>query len=589
MAVLIPVGLAWMISSASSQARQGLISWLIGAVIVEILSFSRGGLLSLAASLPTFAALVILGSADWRERAAGALRDRRVQAGLASAALFALLLAFLWARQTGLGGHRAGDQARFDLWQSAWQIGVHDPLTGAGLGNFGRAMRPYRDPIWTRDGYTSPHNVPLLIWAEEGILGMLALLACIGALFWTAYRRWRTAAGADRMRTAGCIAALVGFSVHNLFDTFVNTTPVMLPVFVIVAYIVCPFEGLLSARSQQWIPRFALAALVAGLFGWLVSDLAQIHFSQAIRLMDSGQLLAALEQIDRSRQLDPSMGLYAAQRAQILGRLASEDDRYVEGALHAYEEALRFEQTYDLLHANYAGLLAHSGDLENALVHMRRAEAIQPRVAQYDFWIGHYAERLGQDEAARNAYLESLNDNWSSAISPYWETSALRSEVRDAFLAEQGLDRLSVDEMAAIPAYCWPHVPPADADHDWTVELQCGGLYDLLISDDGEDAVRSASFALGNNPADGPAYALRAEGYLRLVDLASAEQDARTAVFLGDRRGYYVLGQIAEAQPDFEAAEEYYLLGAPPVTQSQEWDVVYMDGEVALSILPLRG
>lgn len=586
MAVLIPVGLAWMISSGSTTTRRGLFLWLIGAVIVEILSFSRGGLVSLAVSLPAFFVLLGIGSTSWRTRIFNAIHDRRVQIGLGMAGALALLLLLLWARQTNLGGHGAGDKARFDLWQAAWQIGLDDPVTGAGPYGFGRAMRPYIDPRTTRDGYTTPHNIPLLIWSEQGLPGVLALLAMVGAFFWTAYQRWRGAVGTEHIRVAGCLAAMLGFTVHNLFDTFIGVTPVMVVVMGLIAYLVAPLGSAINPapRRARWAVAGVLLTLLLAQAGWIISGLAQSHFARAIGLMDRGHLAAALQEIDQARRLDPALGLYTAQRAQILGRLAAEDPSYIPSALRAYEATLSFDESYDLIHANYAGLLAHTGDFKSALVHMQRAAEIKPQVARYHLWLGRYAEELRQEDTARAAYREALTEEMSLTDSRYWAASTLRVETRDRFLQEQKLDVIPLRQLSELSPICWPYVPAQQLQQNWSLELRCGSEYALRLAGKNADVIGALDEAMDGA---GSAYALRAEAYLAAGQFAAAERDARTALFLEEQRAYYLLGQIAEAAANFEAAETFYLQGSPLLSQSQDWDVAVYGRRGSLSVLPL--
>jgi tetratricopeptide (TPR) repeat protein len=91
-----------------------------------------------------------------------------------------------------------------------------------------------------------------------------------------------------------------------------------------------------------------------------------------------------------------------------------------------------------------------------------------------------------------------------------------------------------------------------------------------------EIALHALDHALELDDALSQAYALRAEAYLLAGDEESAERDARTAVFLSGlhgRRGYYVLGQLAEARGDLEAAARNYERAGPVQILEQNWDV----------------
>jgi hypothetical protein len=81
-------------------------------------------------------------------------------------------------------------------------------------------------------------------------------------------------------------------------------------------------------------------------------------------------------------------------------------------------------------------------------------------------------------------------------------------------------------------------------------------------------------------------YRLRGEVRCRLGEIAAAEKDARTAVFLGDPRGYYTLGEIEQVRDDLSAAIGYYLAGMPQLHRFQGWDVAVYGRRGALGLLP---
>lgn len=578
LAMLIPVGLAWAIATRSKDTRQGLLLWLVGTFAVEMLSFSRGGLVSLAVSLPV---LVLLGLPDWRGRLRNALRSWRVRAGLAGLVLVVVFFAYGWTRQN-LAGHRSGDAVRRDLWRSAWEIGLSDPLTGTGPGSYGRARRTFRDPEVGRDHLVTPHSVPLLVWSQTGLPGILTLTWLIGAAAWAGYRRWRDATGPDRVRIAGVCAGLLGFATHNLFDTLL-ATPSLLPVLALTAYLVTPQD--LTRRPaasslRRLAPGMALTLVLLCAVGWSVSDRAQIHFDRALRLYRSGDLQGALTAIELARRIDPTMGFYAAQRAQFLGELTAQDPAYLPEALAAYHAMLAREDTYDLIHANYAALLAEAGDLGAARHEMAQAARIRPTDARYWIWAGAFAEADGDTTAALAAYLQALERAEEWATSGYWETTPLRAQARATFLEANELDRFSLDDLAAIPADCWPVILKEKDDP------LCAGQVVLRLDDDPQTALRWFNTVLSADRDNATAYALRAETHLALGDIQAAEQDAQIARFLGEQSAYTVLGDIAAARSDLDAAIEAYSNGGPLIVLWQGWDVAVYGRQGSLSIFP---
>lgn len=592
MAMLIPVGLAWAVHTRSRDTRRALILWLAGAVVIEGLSFSRGGLLSLAVSLPTLATLLALGRPAWRLRIAALLHDWRVIAAGVILVGVAAFVAIGWTTQSAVG-HQSGDRQRLDLWRSAWQIGLADPLSGAGPYGFGRELRTVRDPLATADHMTTPHNAVLLVWSDAGLPGVLALAGVAAALLWAAYRRWRASGEGERAHLAGALAGLAGFAAHNMVDNF-PVTPVLLPALALAAFVVYPRQpgaGRTAVRRAVALGALALVMVSAG--GWALSDIAQLSFERSIRLADAGRTGEALSAIRAARRLDPVLGMYAAQEATTLGLLAAEDSAYLDPALASHREMLdRYEGTYDLIRANYAMLLTLDGDMEEARRQMETAARIQPRQPRYALWSGVLSETLGDLAQARTWYIAALEygPDWIGA--PFWEISEVRREARAAYLEQHDLSGAPVEELAGLAPLCWPTdvLPQYFRGRQRTAaEIDaCAGQRIWRVDASAPAALDALESAIAADPGLAAAYAERASVLLSEGDLTGAERDARTAVFLGDAQGgYTVLGYIAERQGDVQAAEAAYLSGGPVEVQLQGWDVAVYYRKGSLRLLPI--
>jgi O-antigen ligase len=83
---------------------------------------------------------------------------------------------------------------RWEIWQVAWRVFVSAPVTGAGIGEFaGAAFRSGLAPGSTQYGnqvWTSPHNLPLQLLAETGIVGTFLVLASLGSWCWQIGRQY---------------------------------------------------------------------------------------------------------------------------------------------------------------------------------------------------------------------------------------------------------------------------------------------------------------------------------------------------------------------------------------------------------------
>lgn len=230
----LPIALALSIFGRDPRMR-----WVSGAASVLMLfalylSDSRGALLGLVG------ALVILAAVGWRV-------ERRVGAGLL---IGAPLVALAWfthiiprrIEDKLLAQFRVNDvsltaqlnDANFSTIErlAHWVAGIRmfraHPLLGVGAGNYGAAYQTYKVPGWD-ESLTHAHNYYINAAAETGALGLLALLAVIGAAIWVAWSAtratdWRRGgrgalAGANaRALAIGCAAVVVALCIHNLTD-----------------------------------------------------------------------------------------------------------------------------------------------------------------------------------------------------------------------------------------------------------------------------------------------------------------------------------------------------------------------------------
>ena len=124
---------------------------------------------------------------------------------------------------------------RLAHWQAAENMIVAHPFFGVGFGNYGAAYDQYRTVNWPI-ALGHAHNYYLNIWAETGIVGLLAYLLLWGMAFYQAiktfYRRSATApplghgtcriTGSTSLLLAavaiGMLGAWVQLSVHELVD-----------------------------------------------------------------------------------------------------------------------------------------------------------------------------------------------------------------------------------------------------------------------------------------------------------------------------------------------------------------------------------
>jgi O-antigen ligase len=203
-------------SARDALAKLGLVATMIGLAAALAATESRGGLV--AALVATVVALVLAREHRAQTAALGVL-------AVAGMTMFLLLSPATWHRMTTFD---AGGAGRSDLWRVATRMASDHPLVGVGARGFAHESKNYvlRPGTLTAvdkivDRPAVPHSIYLQQLAETGVVGLLALLAALGACLaaaLSAARRFR--ASGDRAMAALAVAtavAIVGMLTAGIF------------------------------------------------------------------------------------------------------------------------------------------------------------------------------------------------------------------------------------------------------------------------------------------------------------------------------------------------------------------------------------
>jgi tetratricopeptide (TPR) repeat protein len=398
--VLIP---AWALAGLIEPTwlrRMVRIGLLLVGIPLVILSGSRSAWLAIAAGL----AIGVLPWA-WRQRhrvewpprltARGALLA--LGALVVTAAALLLVLPRLTAVTSLL--------YRGALWRDTLAAWSSDPLLGIGPG-----FMPYARQAAAAD-FSFPvrqphsHNLPLGVLGDAGIVGLLAALVVIGVLALVAGPwRSRTPVG----RTAAVV--LVGLGIGGLFEDLT-----FLPGFDLLAILLVAV-AMTDAGAVRWAPirfgpRWRLPAVVAGsasiaivLIGaMVVADAGAIAYrfgtdrAQHADWGGSATWLARAVQIDPWHPAGPRALAVAADAAGL-----------PESAREAAGQATVLNPGDATAWTNLALLCEADGDLSCARVASRRAAATGRYLAPDLLNAAVLLDRLGETDAADDAYRLSL-------------------------------------------------------------------------------------------------------------------------------------------------------------------------------------
>jgi putative inorganic carbon (HCO3(-)) transporter len=589
LSLLIPPAIAMAIRTRKRDMRLGWLLLIGAALLVQVLTRSRGGLLGLLVAGAVAAAASLV---TYRDRAL-ALWRRLAQSRLfwvgppLSAALIAVLAVTLLPRYIDRPENLFG---RIELWKCAVQTVGLSPLLGVGTGGFGLAWRSCAQTSSLKlDLYTTAHNLYLNLAAESGILGMVAFSLLAAKVVSRARLRWESSQDRfDRVEAIAIAASLAGYAVNMLFDTL-PATPLVLPVLFLVAWLVAPLsQGDSPSRWAKSAVGLSLVAVLVYLGGLLWADYAQWHFQHGIAAARRGDHAQALESLKKAQALDPALTLYGFQRAFYLGQLADGDPAgYLVPAIAAQELALQAEDTSSIQLANLAALRWQRGDRDEATAVMERAlERIPDEPA---LWLnyGLMSEVVGHTEQALDAYARALDKEPQWASSGFWVETSFRS---------QSFDQIILRAVAR----------DASAAELW------------LAAGDYERALESATA-----PREADEFAVRGRAYLELgaldrswldleqarqlcprctevyVDRAliswheghpqDAEREARTALFISPNdgaRAHQVLAWIALDRGDVDAAIDHLQRAVPPQIGDYNWQAVLYNRRGDLGLLP---
>ncbi len=573
-----------------SRERPALWLWLVLMLPVQILTFSRAGVLALAVSLGlTALGWLFIGGQPrfsftpfWRQWT----MFQRL-AGLA-AGLLLLGLGLFWL-QSSFAGRVGSTEFRLVLWNVALTVFQQQPLTGVGPGNFSRALLRLNQADLPRFQIASAHNIYLNTAAELGLVGLLAgayLLFRLGQAWWRHWRQLTTPL--ERLRLLACGAALVGLLAQTLVDAY-SSTPIILLLAALAATIVAPLN-LPSAPTRQR-GAAALAALLLLVYAAAFVRLAQadLAYQRSFSRESAGNLAEAVAEADQSREFDPWLTGRTFRLALLEARLAGQNDDALlrQAAIEHYRAGLAQEPIWGLNSANLAGLLWQQGQRAEAIATMQHTLTAE-KAPLYLVNLGYFYEQEGNWTEARAAYGQALALGPELAGSEFWQAAPARAEQWPAIAAEAL--KQSTDDAAFLPVKLALARQEFDAvaallgsEPDLSNETVRHALAEVYLSRGQPD--RTAVLLAPYKPVSADDYLLG--GRVKLAeDSAAAEMLLRTAAFLGSQRAYYYLGQLYEGQGNLSAAAAAYQRGFLPHFTAENIEITIYGRAAANDLSP---
>lgn len=519
-APLVIVTIGWALTTPHRPYRRVLLGLGVLLMLALLLTKSRGGLLSLVAA----SGVLMIFYLTRQPQVTRYIPRRMIIAGGVTLSALGLVGLVLLTLPFGIG---ASNAQRLDMFSSAVEMTIDHPVTGVGVGMFGRAFRMYRDPAIAQDKLASAHNLYLNTLAETGVIGGIVGVWLLVAFGRAAWHNWQSARYRGHQRRIEIVlAALAGLAVHSMVEVF-SVTPLVLLILVLAAYAIIP----LPKSRLDPVPQGARLPLIALLAGFIAHALLFIPLDYANyryqRSLAQTSLTDALANVQVAQRFDPFLRLYSLHEAHLRGQMS---DR--ASAITAYERALDLEPTWDIGWVNLGYLEEQRGNIDRALTYYANAMAIDERnVTAYVNW-ARLAEASDSAEEALivDRYLHAIQRQRRAHLptSEFWYATALRQRVIQMYVSEARIDAGYRTLLAHDPDLARTIVP--DDPQSWA-DWWVIGEDRLRFQDDPQGAIQAfdQALALVENPRTaGDIYTSRARAWL-VLDPQRAEDDALRA------------------------------------------------------------
>ena len=387
-----------------------LIGYAAGVCYVgALLTGSRGGYLSIAASLLVFAVLSVLVL-----RGAGGSLAWKITGASLAVVLLAGGLVFFSIKNSTLLTERAGNIAdtenvRLDLWRAAIEQWKLAPVLGTGAATYRFYGRQFRTERMQMDPF-EVHNDYLQLLAEYGIAGCAAFLVFIGCHARAAFRDYlrlgpKRVAIAPRLPSnnlalqLGAIAAIAAYVVHSVFDFNLHIPANALLLAFVFGIIANPG---VRGGSEPAAPRrggigLRLAVVALGI----------LMLVQCVRLLPGEYFAERARTSLRDEKLAEAIG-YA------LKGLAWESGN---PDLYAYLGRARLGVGYNMAHP-----AARASFYNAAIDAFQSARALAPREQSFALTLGLLYDLLGRfDEAEQVLQVALQLDPKSVAVRQYYD------------------------------------------------------------------------------------------------------------------------------------------------------------------------
>jgi O-antigen ligase len=153
------------------------------------------------------------------------------------------------ARQLDFSFKENTFEGRLQIWSDTLRMLRDRPIFGTGLRGYEKVMTPYMTGNRLPELY--PHNLFLAMWAELGLLGLVAFVVLLGMLLWRGWRGFYRAHDFTRPLLWGTSAAFVAVAVHGMFDTPYFNNDISLEFWIVAALEVAALRTMAAKTTRN--------------------------------------------------------------------------------------------------------------------------------------------------------------------------------------------------------------------------------------------------------------------------------------------------------------------------------------------------
>ena len=245
--LILPLSLVPLVLGRVRRERRPVVGlFAIIPIVALFLSVSRGGFVSFGVELAVLALVMI------QRRTKG----KQLFAGGAVLLLALLMVSWLGVSQvlerfSSFQSLEVTAGKRASMRRDTWQIFLHHPLTGTGLGTLQIVYPPY-ETLYDGKTVNHTHNDYLEALAETGILGGLCCAWFLAVLFRESLSRMRQLQNsfAGSLQLSGLVAC-AGFLVHSTVDFNLHIPSNALLFFLLALLATSDVPSMVPARSRH--------------------------------------------------------------------------------------------------------------------------------------------------------------------------------------------------------------------------------------------------------------------------------------------------------------------------------------------------